>query len=205
TGILKELEKHGQNILDLESIAKHKGSAFGNIDMPAQPSQEMFENQLALNIMALKADAENVWVEDESQRIGLVNIPAGFWQQMRTSPVFFLDIPFEERLNHLVEEYGGLNKEKMKDAITRIQKRLGPLETKNPLAFLQENDMKGCFRILLKYYDKYYIKALHNRQNFETLIQTLPCDSVQTGNVKTLLNQLKIHENHKPATNSFHL
>ena len=205
TEILKELEKHGQSIIDLESIAKHKGSAFGNINMPQQPSQEMFENLLATNVMALKKDEGFIWVEDESQRIGQVNIPAGFWDQMRTSPVLFLEIPFEERLSHLVEEYGGLNKEKMKEAITRIQKRLGPLETKNALAFLQENDMKGCFRILLKYYDKYYIKALHNRQNFETLIQTLNCDTVQPGNVKTLLNQLKIHENHKPAANSIHL
>ena len=195
TEILKELEKHGHSILDLESIAKHKGSAFGNINMPAQPSQEMFENLLALDIMALNKETGIVWVEDESQRIGLVNIPAGFWEQMRNSPVFFLDIPFEERLNHLVEEYGGLDKEKMKGAITRIQKRLGPLETKNALAYLEENDMKACFRILLKYYDKYYIKALHNRDNIETLIQMLPCESVQPANVKTLLNQLKIHEN----------
>ena len=195
TEILKELEKHGQSILDLESLAKHKGSAFGNINMPVQPSQEMFENLLAVNIMALNIGSGIVWVEDESQRIGQVNIPAGFWEQMRTSPVFFLDIPFEERLNHLVEEYGGLDKEKMMGAITRIQKRLGGVETKNALLFLEQNDMKACFRILLKYYDKYYIKALHNRDNIETLIQKLPCESVQPENVKTLLNQLKIHEN----------
>ena len=195
TEILKELEKHGQSTLDLESIAKHKGSAFGNINMPAQPSQEMFENLLALDIMALNKETGIVWVEDESQRIGLVNIPTGFWEQMRNSPVFFLDIPFEERLNHLVEEYGELDKEKMMGAITRIQKRLGGVETKNALSFLEQNDMKSCFRILLKYYDKYYIKALHNRDNIETLIQMLPCESVQPANVKTLLNQLKIHEN----------
>ena len=195
TEILKELEKHGQSILDLESLAKHKGSAFGNINMPTQPTQEMFENLLAMNIMALNNQADIVWVEDESQRIGQVNIPGAFWEQMRSSPVFFLDIPFEERLNHLVEEYGGLDKEKMMGAITRIQKRLGGVETKNALLFLEQNDMKACFRILLKYYDKYYIKALHNRDNIETLIQKLPCESVQPENVKTLLNQLKIHEN----------
>ncbi len=195
TEILKELEKQGQSILDLEFIAKHKGSAFGNINMPAQPTQEMFENLLAIDIMALNKEAGIIWVEDESQRIGQVNIPTGFWEQMRTSPVFFLDIPFEERLNHLVEEYGELDKEKMTGAITRIQKRLGGAETKNALSFLEQNDMKPCFRILLKYYDKYYIKALHNRDNIETLIQMLPCDTVQPENVKTLLNQLKIHEN----------
>ncbi|MBA2499838.1 MAG: tRNA 2-selenouridine(34) synthase MnmH [Chitinophagaceae bacterium] len=195
TEILKVLEKHGQSILDLESLAKHKGSAFGNIDMPAQPSQEMFENLLAIDIIALNNEADIIWVEDESQRIGQVNIPTGFWEQMRTSPVFFLNIPFEKRLNHLVEEYGGLDKEKMMGAIIRIQKRLGGVETRNALLFLEQNDMKSCFHILLKYYDKYYIKALHNRDNIETLIQMLPCESVQPENVKTLLNQLKIHEN----------
>src|SRR5690606_11798702 len=68
TEILKEFENHGQSILDLESLAKHKGSAFRNINMTVQPSHEMFENLLALNIMALNKKTGIVWVEDESQR-----------------------------------------------------------------------------------------------------------------------------------------
>ncbi len=50
TLILKELEKSGENILDLENIACHKGSAFGTLGEPAQPTQEMFENKCAVCI-----------------------------------------------------------------------------------------------------------------------------------------------------------
>jgi len=115
TETLKQLEKRGESIIDLESIASHKGSAFGNINMPEQPSQEMFENLLCNELIAAKEKAERsnlsspfrgtggIWLEDESQRIGLVNIPGTFWLTMRSSPVFFLDVPFEKRLDHITE------------------------------------------------------------------------------------------------------
>ena len=70
---------------------------------------------------------------------------------MRTSHVYFLDIPFEERLNYLVATYGNFDKEKLAEAIERIQKRLGGLETKNAISFLSENNIRECFSILLKY------------------------------------------------------
>ena len=47
TEVLKELKRRGETVVDLEDIAKHKGSAFGNIGLPEQPTQEMFENMLA--------------------------------------------------------------------------------------------------------------------------------------------------------------
>jgi tRNA 2-selenouridine synthase len=98
--------------------------------------------------------------------------------QMRASPVLFVDIPFEERLQFLVVEYGKGDKEKIMNAILRIQKRLGPLETKTAINHLLENDFYGCFSILLKYYDKYYLKGLHNRDNFNELVTTIPCTTV---------------------------
>ena len=82
------------------------------------------------------------------------------WQ----SPVLFITIPFEERLKHIVQEYGELDKERMVNAIVRIQKRLGGLETKTALQHLEAGDIESCFRILLKYYDKQYNKALNNRE-----------------------------------------
>lgn len=117
TGLLHELEQQGETVIDLEALASHKGSAFGAIGLPQQPSQEQFENKLAVALYSKTDTAENdsnffktpcpVWIEDESQRIGTINIPNTFWQTMRTAPVYFLDIPFEQRLQHLVTEYGG--------------------------------------------------------------------------------------------------
>jgi len=193
TGLLHELLNKQEAVIDLEAMAMHKGSAFGALDRIPQPSQEMFENLLAT---ALKQNeqARRIWIEDESQRIGLTNIPIVFFKQMRTKPVFFLDAPFEERLNHIVNEYGGFEKEKLVNAIIRIKKRLGGLETKTAINYLLEDNIKECFRILLTYYDKLYIKGLHNRENHETLTIKVPvCNINSVYNADRLLNVFQPH------------
>jgi tRNA 2-selenouridine synthase len=132
-----------------------------------------------------------IWFEDESQRIGLVNIPIPLWKTMRSKTVYFLEIDFEERLNHIVQEYGKGDKEKLIGAIIRIQKRLGGLETKTAINHLLENDTKESFRILLKYYDKQYLKGLNNREVPEALVKTIKCDKVDNKeNVQRLLQSL---------------
>lgn len=197
TIVLKELEKNGENTIDLESIASHKGSAFGALGEPVQPSQEMFENLLSRaltkNTDGFSTNAKSyIWLEDESQRIGLINIHHAIWSRMRQSPVYFMDIPFEERLNFLVESYGKHDKEKMVNAIIRIRKRLGGLETKTAIHFLLEDNMNECFRILLKYYDKYYLKGLNNREHGHTLITAILCEKVNAkANAKKILTMEK--------------
>lgn len=195
TEVLQELERQGEVVIDLEALASHKGSAFGHIGLPQQPTQEQFENKLALELYAKSGITDDsnffktpcpLWVEDESQRIGTINIPAAFWQTMRGAPVYFLDIPFEQRLQHLISGYGGLNKLQMLEAVQRIAKRLGPLETKNTLRFLEEGNIAAGFRILLQYYDKQYRKALHNRQNLSNLLHTVSCEAVDAGNARFL-------------------
>ena len=194
TALLKALEQRGERIIDLEELAGHKGSAFGNIDMKPQPSQEMFENLLALSLAKYGRDKEgenlkgHIWLEDESQRIGLVNLPIQFWEHMRNAPVFFVEIPFEERLDNLVQEYGTLDRVKLANAVQRISKRLGGLATKNTLAFLEEGNLKEAFRILLEYYDKRYLKGLHNRDAYSALIRRVACMSVTTENAQMLTN-----------------
>jgi tRNA 2-selenouridine synthase len=209
TEILHELEKRGEEIIDLEKLASHKGSAFGNINMPVQPTQEMFENLLAqdlrlksmrqrqssiCNLQSAIKDSDllhsthhlPLWLEDESQRIGLINIPPAFWQQIRQAPVYFFDIPFEERLKHITEEYGDYDKKILAESIKRIGNRLGGLETKNALNYLDEGNISACFSILLKYYDKHYLKGLHNRDNLSSLLQKLPGIAVNPNNAAML-------------------
>ncbi|HYC30585.1 MAG TPA: hypothetical protein VEB42_17235, partial [Chitinophagaceae bacterium] len=81
-------------------------------------------------------------------------------------------------LQHIVEEYGALDREKVTDAITRLQKRLGGLETKTALASLREENVTECFRILLKYYDKYYLKGLNNREKLQHLLNKISCSTI---------------------------
>lgn len=158
TETLLALEKIKKNIIDLEGLAHHKGSAFGALGQAVQPSQEMFENKLAAALFAIKDNATSIWVEDESQRIGTVIVPTAFFQQMRNSVCYFLTIPFEERLQFILLHYGNFDKEALSNATLRIQKRLGGLETKNTIAFINEGNMEAAFKILLQYYDKWYKK-----------------------------------------------
>jgi tRNA 2-selenouridine synthase len=209
TEVIKELKRKGELVIDLEDTAKHKGSAFGNIGMPRQPTQEMFENILSGELRTLRYEPKTrgqnsnpqliiqhspIWLEDESQRIGLINLPSDLWYTIRKSEIYFLDIPFEERLKHLVEEYGTLDKERMVDAIVRIKERLGGLEAKRAIEFLEQNNPIESFRILLKYYDKWYAKGLHNRENINSLLHTIICDSVSPENAKKLIQQPVYHE-----------
>ncbi len=184
TEVLQCLQQKGQHVIDLEKLAGHKGSAFGNLGLPRQASQEMFENKLASALYktaALQSSEEMqrpIWLEDESQRIGEVNIPVAFYKQMRDKPLYFLNIPFEERLDYIVEHYGKFEKEKLVNTIIRIRKRLGGLETKTAIAHLIEDDIKESFRVLLTYYDKFYLKSLQNRADLSAVLNKVELNTV---------------------------
>ncbi len=174
TYILNALNENNQTV-DLEGMANHKGSALGGISQPAQASQEMFENILASKLRDLDS-AKHILLEDESQRIGNLNIPKPIWGKMCASQVLFLNIPAEERLAFLVNEYGTLPPQELADAINRIQKRLGGLETQNALKALSENNFEICFGILLSYYDRWYKKSIDVKHNVITI-------NTNTGNI----------------------
>jgi tRNA 2-selenouridine synthase len=206
TELLKILQQNGEAVIDLEGIANHKGSAFGNIGLPKQPGQEMFENLLAAelsksikNVTPPPNTTDNlpIWLEDESQRIGQVNIPNDLWENMRNSPVYFLNIPFEERLKHIVQEYGHLNQEQVISAIERISQKLGNLNAKTAVLLLKEGKISESFDILLKYYDKYYFKSLHNRKALNSLLHTIQSNSVTPENANILALQ-KTYQFQKP-------
>lgn len=200
TYLLHALKQQGEKIVDLEELASHKGSAFGNIGLPKQPSQEMFENKLALKLReAMEEPGKTgapmpghqlpIWLEDESQRIGLVNIPNELWKTMRQSPVWFVEIPFEERLTHLVQEYGGLDQERLLDAIGRISQKLGNLNAGTASTLLKQGEIRGCFEILLRYYDKFYFRSLHNREDLNSLLHSIVCKSVTPENASLVIHQ----------------
>lgn len=188
TEVLKALLKRGYTVIDLEGIAQHKGSAFGAMGLPPQPSQEHFENMLAGELVrglnkSISDESmdfqRTIWLEDESQRIGTVTIPSVLFQQMRKKKVYFLEIPFESRLDYINLHYGKFEKSELVNAVIRIKKRLGGLETKYAINFLLEDDIKEAFRILLQYYDKLYGKNLEsNREDIEQTVTKIDCKGV---------------------------
>ena len=164
TKYLEQLQTEKRaNVINLEDIAQHRGSAFGHLGLQDQPSQEMFENQLAY---ALSSFANGpIWIEDESQRIGHVYIPKSIYQQMQNAPLFLMKVPFAQRLQYTVQHYGQYDQQLLKDAVLRISKRLGGLESKHCLQFIDRGLIQEAFAILLQYYDRWYEKSLLSNPN----------------------------------------
>lgn len=151
--------------LDLEAIARHRGSAFGGLSIP-QPTQIDFENQLAVSLLKLqnrtKFDGPFV-VEDESRLIGRVCLPASFFKRMRSSEVIWLDEPIEARVENIFEEYI------LNTAIGRAQQwQQRTMESQKQLAQYSVDEIAGSQEVLrgqaIQIFDKYR-KALQMISN----------------------------------------
>ncbi|MGB3868169.1 MAG: tRNA 2-selenouridine(34) synthase MnmH [Flavobacteriales bacterium] len=162
TELLQKLRGLGEQTLDLEGLANHKGSAYGGIGAGMQPSTEQFEN-LIWDSLRRFDPRRPIWVEDESRLVGFVKIPDLLYAQMRANTVEFVNMPVEQRTARLVEEYGALPKEELAAATTRIQKRLGPQHAQEALAALAADDLHRVAMITLTYYDKTYARGLGER------------------------------------------
>jgi tRNA 2-selenouridine synthase len=173
TEILHSLKKKGQQVIDLEGLASHRGSAFGGIDLPPQPTTEQFENNLFSVVQHLNHKLP-IWVEDESRMIGNVSIPEAFFNKMREMPVYFLDVPLEERTKHLVTTYASLSHDKLADAIRCITQRLGYDKAKFAQEELEKRNYDKVVEITLLYYDKYYLNGLQKRENSKILKFEIP-------------------------------
>lgn len=162
--ILRALKEEGEQILDLERLANHKGSAFGSLMMPPQPTTEQFHNNLFEDIFKLDL-SKRIWVEDESITIGKVFLPPDFWATMKNSPLIQMDVSKEIRISRLVNEYGPANQQEFLAAMDKIVKRLGGQHYKAAKEKLLEGDMAATIDILLTYYDKYYLGSIENKKH----------------------------------------
>jgi tRNA 2-selenouridine synthase len=186
TQVLRQLKSHGNQVIDLEKLANHRGSAFGGIGKGKQPTVEQFENNLLGELKKLDSK-KIIWVEDESYNIGRVKIPIQFFEQMRNACLFFVEIPKEERAKYLVTEYAGCNKQLLADSIRRISKRLGDLNTKNAIKHLEKDNFYEVALLSLQYYDKFYLKGMKKRKS--TRVIQIPILGVDP-----LKNALKIEK-----------
>ncbi|HET6245933.1 MAG: tRNA 2-selenouridine(34) synthase MnmH [Bacteroidetes bacterium] len=163
TLLLYKLQNKGQQIIDLEKLSNHKGSSFGSLGENKQPSQEAFENELAMAFYSLDKD-KTIWLEDESRMIGQKVIPAAIWEQMRLANVVYLDIPFVERVAYLVSEYGKFKSHELIESTNRISKRLGGQHAKRAVEAIKQGDLKTACEITLAYYDKAYDFGIEKRE-----------------------------------------
>ncbi len=162
TNLLYELAAQGAQILDLEKIANHRGSSYGALGLPPQPSQEQFDNDLAIAWHQLSADRP-IWIEAESRRIGVCRVPDEIFLPMQAAPVLQVERSLDERLAILEQVYGDSDPADLILATERIAKRLGGQQAQLAIDSIQSGDLKPAIAIALDYYDKTYLYDLQRR------------------------------------------
>ncbi|PKL75732.1 MAG: tRNA 2-selenouridine(34) synthase MnmH [Candidatus Melainabacteria bacterium HGW-Melainabacteria-1] len=168
TEVLQALAALGEQTLDLEGLACHRGSAFGGLGMPQQPSSEQFENALHAQLRTLNPD-QWLWLEDENAHIGKVNLPLELRRQMQQAPLIALDVPRPLRLARLVRTYAGFPQAELATCVEKLCKRLGRERTRACLAELAAGQPEAMIDQVLDYYDRGYRHGLSQRQPVRSL------------------------------------
>jgi tRNA 2-selenouridine synthase len=155
---------HKLQVVDLESLANHKGSVFSSLGLPDQPSNEHFENLLGMTWLGLDP-SRLVILEDESFNIGKVSLPKPIHVQMQAAPMIYVDMPMDSRVERLFREYASFPAEVLKQMIYKISRRLGGSNTKEALQAIDGNRLRDAIRISLLYYDKAYSYDMQSRNS----------------------------------------
>ena len=185
THILRHLKSDGHQIIDLEGLANHKGSAFGALGELPQPSTEQFANLL---YDEWKKNDKNLpfWIEDESRNIGSVFIPDCFYERMQGSPVIVLMMEVKLRLPRLIQEYSQYPPELLKASIMRISKRLGGDNTRDAINAVEQGDYSKAIEISLGYYDKAYLFGLRKKSSNNLIYVETDTDDIAINAMKVL-------------------
>lgn len=185
THILRYLNSTGHQILDLERLANHKGSAFGALGESAQPTTEQFGNMLFNDLKRLTNDLP-FWIEDESRNIGSVYMPDTFYLKMQETPVIILLMDVNTRLPRLMEEYSAYPPEALIESILKISKRLGGEKTNDMIKAVGRGDYAKAIEIVLYYYDKAYLFGIKKKNSKNIIYVNSDTDDIKTNTLKVL-------------------
>ncbi|AKJ30025.1 tRNA 2-selenouridine synthase [Caldimonas brevitalea] len=166
TRLLHALERQGAQVLDLESLASHRGSLIGALPGEPQPTQKMFDS-LLLERMRTLDPARPVWLEAESKKIGNVQLPLALFEAMHRSPVIHVDAPMAERVLLWREDYAHFATDPV--GMVRRLEPLKPLVGKETLGLWHElaaaRRVDELFEsVMARHYDPCYQRS--TRRNY---------------------------------------
>ena len=188
TTIINKMKDNGHDIIDLEMIANHRGSAFGDLGISKQASQQQFENDLSY--YWLKTDpSKHIFIESESRKIGKVSIPEGVWIQMKKGLYLKIAMKIDRRVENLIKDYGGYPKLDLERRIHQISRKLGGENAKMAIDFLKNNNLHELCKFLLEnYYDKMYRVAYKKRDSKKEKIEV--ADETNDQIINTILTKV---------------
>lgn len=200
TAILHSLAEAGAQILDLEQYASHRGSSYGNLGLPPQPSTEHFENLIAVAWSMLDANRP-VWIEAESRMVGTCRIPDELFTQMMAAPVLQIERSRAERIAHLLDVYGVMDRHALVVATERLRKRLGGDRVRAAVTCIEQGNLAAAMEIVLDYYDKTYLYDLKRRNG---AIHSVNVSGLFPQEIATLLirmSEQRFSDPHVPSLN----
>ncbi len=163
TDILQAMARMGSQVVDLEGLAGHRGSAFGGVGLPAQPGNEAVENALHAQWARLNF-SRPVWVEDESRRIGTVTLCDEFFSHIENGRLVLVELPMPLRVRRLVRMYAdGGHDAALLRGLERIARRLGSATCRNCADAVKEGRYIDAVSMILSYYDKAYTHQIERR------------------------------------------
>jgi len=164
TEVLAALKKKGEQVICLETLASHRGSAFGALGMPQQPRNEMFQNMLAEEWISMD-NSKILFLENESMTIGPIVLPPRIFEAIRNSPVVELQMSVQQRVKRILAEYGNFPVETLAENTGKLAKRLGGLRTQQALEALMNGEKEKWVEHVLHYYDNTYGYGSDTRKN----------------------------------------
>jgi len=187
TNILKKLKEEGEEVIDLEYLARNKGSVFGKIGYDKPTTQKLFESELVYELSKLKGD--RVYIESESRRVGNVNIPDKLFDTMKEGKHILIETSLENRIKIILDDYipkDTTKLEQFNDSLNGILinlKKLLSTEKVNTLSeyIINNNYEKFVEELLVDYYDplyrnsikKYEYKSIINYESIEDVVKAV--------------------------------
>lgn len=178
TKILEELKRNNEQVLNLEELAHHKGSAFGWIGEGEQEPNEQFENNLFTSLFQMNLK-RIIWVENESRKIGKNYIPDNLWIKIKSSILVQIEIDHQDRIRHLMDSYGISDKQSLILSFSKIAKRLGYENAQKAIDHIHENQFEEAAQIALSYYDKCYDFNFKENRSPEIISLSMHGKSIQ--------------------------
>jgi tRNA 2-selenouridine synthase len=190
TQVLRQWLSEGKPVIDLEALAHHRGSAFGQVGIDTYGKQKEFENNLYWEMKKLEVRGEKiVFLEGESRRIGRVQLPQAFMDAMMNGLKVKMSQSVEERVQNILGDYVAKIPEErvMREArvaLEAIKRRLGGEKFKELNELLEQKQFAKFTEVLLvDYYDKlyqfsrapddFYAAFIHDARDWERLNETL--------------------------------
>lgn len=168
TEVLRELKKSGQNVLDLESLANHRGSVFGGMGLGVQPTQKNFEAELWQCLDSF--DCKLVFVEAESRKIGKLALPDCVFNRIQSGVPILVNGSMDSRANRIIDDYcqiGSESAEEAKRSLLQLKERLGRRKAQElQELFEQDRRQEAVRELLMHYYDPLYTKEIERHRPF---------------------------------------